>query len=97
MMQREIELLKICLKEIKKRHHPKGIPGLTRRWDEMLRRWDDASHHPKGILSMLFCRRTTLQKNEQKRNAERAQGTVGFCARDFVHGATAVKPKKVRS
>ena len=52
MMQREIELLKICLKEIKKRHHPKGIPGLTRHWDEMLRRWDDASHRPKGILSM---------------------------------------------
>ena len=52
MMQREIELLKICLKEIEKHHHPKDIPGLTRRWDEMLRRWDDASHHPKGILSM---------------------------------------------
>ena len=53
MMQREIELLKICLKEITKQNHPNGIPGLTRRWDEMLRRWDDASHHPKGILSML--------------------------------------------
>ena len=60
MMQREIELLKICLKEITKRHHPKGIPGLSSRWDEMLRRWDDASHHPKGILSMSIMQKSYL-------------------------------------
>ena len=66
--------------------------GVPKRRRESAHRRDEATLAPSVFVAEKACK-----KNGKIRNRKRAQGTVGFGARDFVHGANATEPKKLRS